>query len=921
MSDFNEILPVLALTVTSPREGSMTASRRPLFEGMGEPFSRLVVIAYQNGQPKWGTDSPRLGSGPSWSLQVTEWDLPSGTIDLEVQMFRGSDFLGKVNRQFFIAGPPQIISPTANSLIINELRPEVSGTGSNGTVVNIYREGGAGEIYGSASVINGSWRTRLSKDLPQGGFVFIAEAKLGGQPTGWSNTVPVTVVVLSAPEITNPAMNSIQPLRPTVSGKGGYPGAQVEIYKDLASEQLGTASVNAAGNWSTVVTKDLPPGPYSITVRQTFRGESSLRSGARLFKIRPPKLAVTVTPLANQQIKFSGAGHTGAIVELTKISGPGGQALSTTVQNGQWEVTATNWVPGAYTLSAIQKVSDNAGGWIPSESIQFTFTWALPSPTEVVYTKDYTPVFSGKGYTGAMVIIAFPGGATTAAPDASVGGTGVWSSRASELWGPVNQRLIHIQQRLNGQSSPGWVEVAVTIPPLAPVITNLVENELSPTITGTCWRGAEVNLVFSGSSTVHKPSGASGSWTFRRDISFAPEVTHTVTVTQTAAGQTSPSVSRTFTVQKPLLKPVITEPQKDQEVGRELIVRGTAGVKGATMRLRDAQFDRPLGEPKVLISDGDWSMELKGLEFRKYTIDARQSIGSRDSIRSEYCFFEVVVLPPTITVPTPGGDLPRTSTMSGTGIPGGRVEVWLQGNAQPLLSNILVGENGRWEGEVTLPIGAKTILARQTLNQERPSKDSPRLTYNVVPAAPFIETPAEAERVGRQVVVSGFGYSGDTVAVAFADAPQTLLGQAPVVDRTWSVRVTLDRAGGAQRLMAVQSRDGFKSVQSPARSVLLGSYLPTIDKPEQGRWVTDPVGVAGKGRVGTGELVSWFNPDRVWASGVPVTAQGWQRSVAQPLPNGGNWVRFRQVIQGETGGSDWAESERFEVGPQPPLSD
>ncbi|WP_347901691.1 hypothetical protein [Pseudomonas purpurea] len=480
-----------------------------------------------------------------------------------------------------------------------------------------------------------------------------------------------------------------------------------------------------------------------------------------------------------------------------------------------------------------------------------------------------------------------------------------------------------MQQRLNDQSSSAWVEVEVTIPPLAPEITAITDNELSPTITGTCWPGAVVNLVYSGSSTVHKPTVTNGSWTFRRDIPFAPDVPHTVTVTQTAATLTSLPTSRTFTVHTPLHQPVITQPQQNQEVGRDLIVKGTDGVKGATMKLRDAQFDRPLGTPKLLASDGDWSMDLKGLEFRKYTLDAVQSMGPRDSPRSEHCFFEVVVLPPEITVPAPGGALPRTSTISGTGLPGARVEVWLQDATVPLLSNILVGENHRWEGEVTLPIGAKTIRAKQTLDQERPSKDSPWLTYNVVPASPFIETPAEGERVSRQGVVSGFGYSGDMVAVAFADAAQTELGRATVLDdRTWSVRVTLDRAGGVQRLIAVQSRDGFKSAPSPEQPVLLGSYLPTIDKPEQGQWVSDPVVFAGQGQAGFGAVAAWFNPELALVGGFDIDGADWQVTAERALRVGGNWVRFVQTVPGDGGGfpvfSDWADSERFEVEPPTP---
>ena len=68
---------------------------------------------------------------------------------------------------------------------------------------------------------------------------------------------------------------------------------------------------------------------------------------------------------------------------------------------------------------------------------------------------------------------------------------------------------------------------------------------------------------------------------------------------------------------------------------------------------------------------------------------------------------------------------------------------------------------------------------------------------------------------------------------------------------------------------------------------------------------------------GVGELVSWFNPERQLVQDIVVTANGWRSQSTLRLPQGGYWVRFRQVIG--TGGdsiqSDWADSRRFEVVP------
>jgi hypothetical protein len=537
----------------------------------------------------------------------------------------------------------------------------------------------------------------------------------------------------------------------------------------------------------------------------------------------------------------------------------------------------------------------------------------------ITHTPDYRPIFSGSGYTGATVRLANPGGASDAAPSVQVS-AGRWSSTASQVWGPTPNREVHIRQTLNGASSEGWVRHSVTIPPLAPTLDDPDESDLSPVFSGTCWPGASLTLVFSDDGSQHPVTDDNndGNWEFQRGTPFAPDVEHTVTATQTAAEQTSPAVSKTFSILTLIPKPDITFPAEGAEVGHDLTIEGARGLSGATMQLRDAQFDRPLGAPKRLDADGQWSIGLFGLELGAYEIDAQQTFNGRPSSRSDVRGFEVVLVPPVFEVPQPGSDLPRTSMVSGKGQPDGVVEVWLQGEAQPLLRNIPVDEDGHWEAEVTLPVGETTIWARQHYDGQT-SADSPLLTYNVVPAAPFIETPATDEHIGRRTVVSGFGVPGDTVAVRLDDVARTLLGSAPVLaDRSWSVTLELDQPGGIHGLLAVASHQGFDSADSVPRRVVLGTYAPSIDVPAAGRWVANPVTFAGKGRPGTGLVMSWFDPERAWAQDLGIEAGGWQGGATQPLPSGGNWCRFRQTLidggNGETV-SDWVQSPRFEVLP------
>ena len=798
----------------------------------------------------------------------------------------------------------------------------VGGTATPGFRVRIMTQGGWHDFgLSEPAARDGSWSKKLDiRNLPDT-ITIQAAHDAHGQ---WSEARTFRLRA-SKPIIQFPENGDITDVKGRISGAGGVSGAIVEVLKDFEhSFKIGEGDVGANGEWNvTRFVMDMPPGPFSIVARQIVGTVPSDVSEVRSFKIRPPALtAVTTSYPTETSLKFSGSGHTGATVQITVESGPEGAAPPDVVVTvGRWETTATNWPFGTYNLKAIQKVPDNANGWIESLPYSFTVEHRLPDPSDIKFTPEYQPTFSGKGSDGATVKIANPGGSTFPAPNALVS-AGKWSSQASQVWGPTFKRNVYFRQFLDGQQSREWIELTVTIPPLAPVFGPVQEDGFSPKFSGTCWLNAFVELTFSDAPTTKHPATVTGTnWSFQRGTPFAPDVPHTVTVTQIAAEQTSPPASLTFTVYTPMLKPMITHPEPDSEVGRDVTIVGQDGMAGATMQLRDAQSGRDLGAPKLLTVNGEWSIELTGLPFRPYTIDAQQTLNQRESERSDMLAFNVVLLPPVFTQPTENGDLPRTATLEGEGMPDGRVEVWLADETGPLLTDIPVDRDGRWKAEVTLPVGAKIIRARQTFDGQT-SKDSSALNYNVVPAAPLIETPALDEHIGRRVVVSGFGVPGDSVTVKLDDAGSRVLGRSPVLDdRTWSVTGMLNLPGGRCDLVAVASCDGFESADSPERSVMLGAFLPSIEVPAAGRWVSDPVHFEGQGKPGIGQVTSWFNPDLKWSPDVPVSTSGWQGSAAQPLPDGGNWCRFKQTLtdseEGETV-SDWTDSQRFDVGRAPP---
>lgn len=971
-------------------------------QGSGGLFNDGVITLYN------AADDASLGNatirvGGSWMANIS---LPVETQPLTYYAIQkvGTYSSSRSNLMTVVLKvAPVIDSPSPGAVVRASAQLLITGRGTPGKTIDVMKPGG-GVLHATALVkSNRTWEAPFNQDnYPNGGLVEMQAGHRG--LNDWTATQYFTLLL--RPRITTPSESAVTDPRGPIAGGRAVSGAVVEVLKDLEhSFKIGQGTAESNGQWQvTAFTQDMPPGSFTIVARQTLSGVTSDVSLPRSFKIRPPALtSVSVTYPTLTTIEFSGAGFTGATVEITIVNGPEEATPPpvVVVTAGSWRTTSQKWPFGVYNLKVVQKVSDNAGGWIPSHEYLFRTSSELPAPTEVTHTvSNYTPTFTGKGFINASVEVTDKADGSAVAPATTVTAQG-WLTRATQAWAPGSTRTVKVVQKLGDAVSPaveriinidrfpaptelactvvdytpvltgkgvsgatvhvtdkvtgapiappapvtaqGWsarasavwepnttkvvllvqkdgalvsdpVEMTITVPLLAPVITDVEDDGLSPKISGTCWPGATLSLKYSDSANEHRPVGTSGTWTFKRDAGFAPDREHRVTVIQSVAGRPSPPASQAFSVSPEQL--VITEPTENTDTHYDMTVRGVNGYNGATLQLRDAQFGRNLGEPKRLTNHNSWFVELKKLEFRKYQIEAVQTIAGRPSLPSAVRSYFVVLVPPVIRVPAPNQSLARTSTLSGTAEPFGQVTIWRENPSEILLDKVPVNFVGEWRAEVTLPVGNYTVKGRQFF-ETHASRESPPRTYKVVPAAPVIESPGRGVHIGRQVVVSGFGYPGDTVLVTLTGSRGTTRASAPVLeDRTWSLTLETGQSVGPANLVAVASRDDFDSAASAALPVVLGTYLPAIDEPAPGFRVENPLRLVGKGRTGVGCVVPWFNPDTVLSAGIAVTAQGWSGEATQPLLPGGQWCRFQQTITDAADGStvsDWVESERFEI--------
>ena len=850
------------------------------------------------------THYPAVASG-SWSIEEDLKELGSTVLQITATQGARSE-----TRHVYIqdySQVPQITEPADGGFFSSAVR--VEGLALSGATVTV-RDPEQGVLGTTTAGRFGHWALDIAPAVGELSITATQNISTGTPDP----SLPVRLTV-GVPSITAPDAGSLQGQVVTLHGNGGRPGHEIQVFLDTTQIRVGQTPTLTEPTWEASVS--LNPGPVTL-VAQQFLGEvGSARSVPRMFKIQPPALvSIEVEHPSISSAKFSGTGLNGATVEIKIVSGSADASPPpvVVVSNGKWEVTSQKWPLGSYTLSAVQKVSDNASGWIESTPTTFTDNHGVPDPSDIIYTNVYTPVFSGKGLSGATVRL-FNADLTTQVAAQALVSNGVWTSRALEEWGPTLDRAVHAKQYVGGQASPNWIGLKVNIPPLAPGSVVAVEADQSPHISGTCWPGAAVTLEYNNDGVKHRPTVTGGTWTFRRDEPFAPGVTHRYSVTQTFASQTSVPATGSFTVRRAMLEPGITVPAEGAEVSRNTTVSGELGMEGATMRVWDEQYETMLN-CKTLTSDGDWSIELTDLRYGKLSLTAQQTLENDISQRSEIRVCHVVLKPPVLLVPGEGGHLPRQSTVSGTGWPGARVTAWLVGVDEPLLREVLVSASGQWSGQVTLPqVGYYKMRLQQTSDSET-SKDL-LCDFQVVPSSPVIESPTQSAAIGAAVVVSGFGFPGDTVTVKLSTG--TTLGSVQVLeDRTWSLSAGIDHSGGPSALTVQASCGEFVSAVSDPRPVQINTWLPHIEEPSAGRWVAAPVTFAGTGKAGVGQVVSWFNPDVVWADDLAVSDGQWRGEAMTALAPRGNWYRFRQSFApgaDPARGSDWAVSLRFEVLP------
>lgn len=816
---------------------------------------------------------------------------------------------------------------------IRERKPVISGKGHTGATINIHRANNETPIYGTGTVRNGQWSIPLTTPLPAGPFTMIAGQIYAGETT-WSSNVPVSVLPYM-PVITQPADQSLQSRSFLLSGTAGEAGATMKIYVDLIDVVVGTLPSVTGDAWTVpvVIPASFPPGEIRLAAEQTLRLPSD-RSFYRSFKIRPERVAsLSATVDGNAKVTVQGSGTVGLTLDIHYV-GNETPIKSFTVDSNPWSKDFPDWLPSAtqYSIGARQSTpgGDNQPIYSDWTEVAATFTVAVPVPTlNYRVNSEGIPTFSGTGrnwpeQAACRIEVRLSNTGVPIVPIVEVTGSGTWSSAASERWPPGTYPVT--AQQLFGTLPSTWVPaITVVIPAPLVVIEKVAEHGLFPQFSGQCWPGAVVTITFSDNDYPHPVPDidTDGKWTFQRPAAFSPGK-FTVSATQTFGGQPSNPVSMPFDV--PMSVPVITPPAGGQTEYLP-VLHGTGGIDGCLIQVLDFVTHEVLGE--VVATADNWTVELTELDYTSHTVFAMQSLGDMKSC-GEPVMFNVVLFAPTLNLAFSRTSVPRTFMVEGYARPGKgfdrtEVELYLGDAMQPRIHPRFA--DGYFEQRFTLPLGPCELKARQFF-KDQISPFTGDVEITVVPDKAHIETPGVDEAVGQLLNVCGFGYPGDTVVVALADAIEPLLGTAVVEENaTWFCQVVLPETADGLSIVTEQRNGIYVSGWSMPRKLELLDVEPRFTAPSEGAWTSQTPGFAGDARTNASvDVCAWYDSGTNWAENLDGSDGSWAGTPEYGLPEGPNWARAVQIIAGKR--SMPADSKRFEVAspdetptqaPQPPL--
>lgn len=573
----------------------VTSDSTPTIKGSGAEANATIELYV--GDTKVGTGS--ADASGNWS--VTSVALADGNHAFTAKQVDAADNRSPVSSALAIRidtsanaapGEPMLAassdSGSPGDLVTNDSTPRITGGDAvAGATVRLYSGGVL--VATTTADSSGAWAIDIATAFADGTYALTAtQVNEAGNASAHSLAASLTIdtsasaptLALDAASDTGTAGDRLTSVAtPTIKGTADA-GASVVLYE--GATVLGTATADAAGNWS-VTSSALTDGLHTLVAKQTdLAGNTSAASAALEVtvdtvapaKLATPQLATSsdsgtlgdrITNDTTPAITGSGA-MPGATIQI--LNGSGGLTATVTADaSGNWSYQFTSvFSNGGYGITA--KQMDAAGNLSEASSnVAFQFDTVVATPNITLdfgsdpdgvwdyITRDNTPTFNGTGEAGATVKL-YAG--TTELGQATVNAFGDWSitSGITVPDGNISFTAIQTDQAGNASSPGGPIPVVIDTTASAPgtpalhadsddgySATDRITSITTPTFTGSgVEAGAKVYLYAGADELGYATAGADGSWAITSHSLV--EGTYSVTAKQVdKAGNTSTASS------------------------------------------------------------------------------------------------------------------------------------------------------------------------------------------------------------------------------------------------------------------------------------------------------------------------------------------------------------------------------------------
>ena len=531
---------VTTVAITEPATGTRSTDTTPTISGTGEVGAMVTVTV--DGVP---LDIVTVAADGTWSVEVdpalAEGDhaFVAATMDAA-----GNTAMDAVVYTVDLSTAVAITSPADTSRVMTAT-PTISGTSEVGAMVVVSVDGT--EIGTVTVAADGTWSIDVTTALAEGDHTVSASA---------TDTLGNTASTESDFEVD--LGNTVAWLQPTVTGDTtpelsgtGEPGATVVVTIDEVV--VGTATVDAEGNWTLQVTTPLDAGNRNVSVTSTDSA-GNVATDDGVLDVELPGPAVEIRSPADQSTTrdrtptITGDATPGAVVLVVvdgvilghvRADGHGAWSIDVTMElaDGEHVVVATTTDRDAYTSVDTHEFTVDADA--PSV--------VITSPTGGATTNDATPTISGTADANATVQVFVDGALIgTVTADAE----GDWSIDVSATLADGTHTVRAVATDLDGDSATDAgsfgvdteTEVAIDAPANGATVPGP-----RPMIVGTAEARASVVVSIDGTEIGVAPADAVGRWSVRAASDLAAGE-HTATARAIDEAGNEATATSTFTV-------------------------------------------------------------------------------------------------------------------------------------------------------------------------------------------------------------------------------------------------------------------------------------------------------------------------------------------------------------------------------------